>query len=112
MESWYKFAKNIGDCFVAAGRYVVHNGITNPNLILVHARIRPRMGKMKNVVYWHAWVENGSQIIDPSNGKSGGESEFDKNFYYLMADPQEVRKYSFKEVLDKTTKEGNWGPWD
>lgn len=111
-SNWYKFAKNQGDCFISAGRYISTNGIKNPNLVLVHAKIRPRMGPMKNVVYWHAWVEDGDKIIDLSNGKDIDSGQFEKNFYYLIADPQLVKKYTFKEVLEITTKVGNWGPWD
>lgn len=111
-NSWYKSARNIGDCFVVAGKYVSGEGIKNPNLTLVHARIRPRMGKMKNIVYWHAWVEDGDKILDFSNGKTGEQAEYEKPFYYLLADPQEIRKYSFSETLKMTTEHGNWGPWD
>lgn len=111
-SNWYKFAKNQGDCFISAGRYISTNGIKNPNLVLVHAKIRPRMGPMKNVVYWHAWVEDGNKVIDLSEGKTGNAAEFDKNFYYAVADPQQIFKYTFKDVLKKTLSEQNWGPWD
>lgn len=112
MNGWYKTAKNKGDCFFVSGQYVSSEGISNRNLTLVHALIRPRMGKMAGVVYWHAWVEDGNTVIDLSEGKQGEKARFDKTFYYAVADPQEIRKYTFKEVLEKTLSEHNWGPWD
>lgn len=109
---WYKEAKNRGDCFLVSGRYISSEGITNPNLVLVHAIIKPRMGKMAGVSYWHAWIEDGNKVIDLSEGKTGTAAEFNKDFYYGVADPQQIFKYTFKEVLEKTLSEHNWGPWD
>jgi hypothetical protein len=108
---WYVTSKNKGDCFYVAGDYVCTEGISNPNLVLVHAMIRPRMGTMKNVTYWHAWVEDGDVVIDLSEGKSGDKARFKKEIYYLLADPQQTQRYTFKETIDKTLSEQNWGPW-
>ncbi|MCK9435040.1 MAG: hypothetical protein M0R32_09550 [Candidatus Cloacimonetes bacterium] len=109
--SWYKTAKNKGDCFVVSGRYVSSEGIKNQNLTLVHALIRPRMGRLAGVEYWHAWVEDGNKVIDLSEGKTGEKSEFPKDFYYALADPQQIHRYSYEETLERTLAEKNWGPW-
>ncbi|GAG99888.1 unnamed protein product, partial [marine sediment metagenome] len=76
--NWYKTSQEFedipaackaGDCFEAAGRYVMDNALmgNNQNLLLVHGEVTGQ-GQLKGIKYGHAWIEKGNEIIDVSKG--------------------------------------------
>jgi hypothetical protein len=119
--NWYKKSKEVnsenipsscksGDCYCAAGRYLMDNGLKNKNLLLVHGEVTGQ-GKIHGVQYGHAWIEDGENIIDVSQRKF---LQIPKIIYYSIGqiDESKVFKYSYKDLLKKTLQTGHWGPWE
>ena len=63
--------------------------------------------------FGHAWVENGSRVIDQSNGN---DINFPKKLYYgLLKAPvkgTKLYKYTSEQVAINVLKIKHWGPWD
>jgi len=99
-----------GDCYCASGRYVMSHGFSNPNLKLVHGEVTGQ-GKIQGIKYGHAWIEDGEEVIDVSGGRF---LKLPKVIYYAIGRIEEdkVFKYDVRQVIDKTSETGNWGPWD
>lgn len=99
-----------GDCYRAAGRYILDKGIVNPNLTLVHGFVTGQ-GSISGVRYDHAWIEDGDMVIDKSNGR---DLNIPKALYYALGNisPSESIKYNPSEARKKILDNKHWGPWD
>lgn len=101
-----------GDCYQAAGRYLMDHGMfgDKPNLILVHGEVTGQ-GAIRGVKYGHAWVEDGNMVHDVSRG---GDRQIPKVLYYAIGniDESKVFKYDIEHMRHKVTETGHWGPWD
>ena len=117
--SWYKIAQEIedipdnckgGDCYQAAGRYVMDNALqgSNQNLILVHGIVSGQ-GEIAGVRYGHAWVENGEEVIDVAGGR---ELRVPKIIYYAIGNIDNTFRYTPEEMREKLIESETWGPWD
>jgi hypothetical protein len=118
--NWYKKSEKyhkgipkscqVGDCYCAAGRYLMDHGINKPNLVLVHGEVVGQ-GKISGISYGHAWIEDGDMVIDVSKGK---KLELPKVFYYALGqiDESKLLKYNLEQMREKILETGQWGPWD
>ena len=101
-----------GDCYMANGRIVMHK-ISAPDAkkwILCHGvGILQSDGKP----FGQAWVENGSRVIDQSNGN---DINLPKKLYYTLGQfpvkGYKIYKYSPEETGIAMVKNKHWGPWD
>ena len=120
-----------GDCYEAAGKYMMDNcQFEGCNLTLVHGEVQGQ-GPLSGVRYGHAWVEDGNMVIDRSNGR---DLKMPKAIYYAIGaiaspdmskwgtpaglnDPDlftggNIHKYSWEDARTKILDSENWGPWD
>ena len=102
-----------GDCYQAAGNFIIDNLSKRDDLILVHAQVVGQ-GAIQGVKYGHAWVEDKEgNVHDYSNGRN---IVLPKQVYYMLGGVKEVEpiyyKYTMKEARNKMLKEGHYGPWD
>ncbi len=116
--NWYKKAISIpkssrgGDCYRAAGKYVMDSGLFggNQNLILVHGIVTGQ-GPIRGIQYGHAWVEDGDTVIDVSSGR---DLRMPKPIYYALGNIDETQtvRYTSEEMRRKILDSKHWGPWD
>lgn len=102
-----------GDCSYAAGRYISNSAFgkkDGENYILVHGLVNGQ-GILSGIKFVHAWVENGDMVIDKSNGR---DINVPKVLYYALGNinPQETVRYTWKDVAEKMSTTGTYGPWD
>jgi hypothetical protein len=112
-----------GDCYYAAAQLVMENrfkhlfGDNNITYIgtpyLVHAEVRGQ-GKVANIRFGHAWVEDDENIYDYSNGN---QFVMPKEIYYAIGDidnqnPLKYQKYTFEEARRKMVTTRHYGEWD
>jgi len=102
-----------GDCFEAAGRYLLEHAVFGheTNLKLVHGEVAGQ-GPLEGTTYGHAWVEDGDMVIDVSNGR---DIHMPKQLYYLIGGISEINNvhhYSPVEFKKKVAQFKHWGPWD
>ena len=101
-----------GDCYETAGRIVTDELIkgSNKDIILVHGIVTGQ-GPIRGIQYGHAWVEEGDEVIDNSNGRN---LRLPKILYYALGniDPESTFRYTMEEARRKILDNGNWGPWD
>ena len=100
-----------GDCYEAAGRYMLNTGQDNNNLTLVHGEVEGQ-GSLDGVQFGHAWIEDGDNVIDVSNGK---QIKVPKIVYYQLGNISKINnlhKYNWSEAMKKMMKVKHWGPWD
>jgi len=123
-ESLLKEGTELGDCYEAAGKYMMDNCmIGDCDLVLVHGEVSGQ-GSLEGVRYGHAWVEDGDTVIDKSNGR---DLRVPKVFYYTLGQissetfddegyspmgGQNVHKYTWEEAREKIIESEHWGPWD
>ena len=98
-----------GNCFEAAGRYMMDHGLEDKNLSLVHGEVEGQ-GPLDGIKYGHAWIEKGNEVIDVSNGR---DIKMSKERYYQIGNiGNNLHRYNYKEFAGKITKYKHWGPWD
>lgn len=105
-----------GDCFEAAGKYILANKEEQPHLVLVHAEVTGQ-GPIAGIRYAHAWVEDGDLVIDVSNGR---DIRMPTIVYYALGNVHGHRppwepnwhKYTVMEAVKNVVKHRHWGPWD
>ena len=118
-----------GDCYEAAGKYMVENCmVADCNLVLVHGEVAGQ-GPLEGVTYGHAWVEDGGTVIDKSNGR---DIQMSKVLYYTLGNiagidmskwgqPEagmdvftggNLHKYTWEDAREKILNYEHWGPWD
>lgn len=95
-----------GDCYSAAGRYILDN--MDPELILVHGIVTGQ-GDIEGIQFGHAWVEDGNRVIDVSNGRN---IQLPKQFYYKLGKIKKTKRYKREEALKKMLETGHFGPWE
>jgi hypothetical protein len=112
-------AQAFGDCYEAAGRYMINNGLADPNSFLrvVHGEVAGQ-GPMKGKTFGHAWVEvhdpdnDEPMVIDPSNGR---DLHMPMSQYYNMGKINELNNYHSytpQDAAKKMTELQHFGPWD
>ena len=98
----------LGDCYVAAGRYMMDNGGMSSNIVLVHGEVSGQ-GPLKGVRFGHAWIEIGGNVLEVANGR---HMTLPKEVYYVIGNVDKTHKYGYKEFLEKIKQTGHWGPWE
>ena len=123
--NWYKTAKKAqedpalakipkgnknGDCFQAAGRYMMDNGRDDKSITLVHGEVTGQ-GRIQGIKFGHGWIEKGNDCIDVSLGRN---IVMPKEIYYMLGqiDESKVYRYNYDQFQEKILSSGNWGPWD
>lgn len=100
-----------GDCYVAAGRLVMHMHKTGLRfgVRLVHGIVSGQM-TLQGKRFGHAWVEYGDVVFDHSNGK---KLTVRKDAYYEVGEikEEEVVRYDWEEMAIRTCYHKHWGPW-
>jgi len=99
----------LGNCFQAAGRYLMNNNIQNSNLRLVHGLVTGQ-AKIEGFIHDHAWVEDGDMVIDKSNGN---DFYVPKKLYYHLGNIEEfnLTRYNWEEMTKQLVATKHWGPW-
>jgi 8-oxo-dGTP pyrophosphatase MutT (NUDIX family) len=108
-----------GDCYYIAGQFAMDN-VFSPKKIdykgtpyLVHAEVQGQ-GKVSNLRYGHAWIEDDENVYDFSNGR---ELIIPKVLYYAIGDirtnnPKKYQKYTFSEARKRMLQYKHYGCWD
>lgn len=98
--------KELGDCYVAAGKLAMDN----EDYILVHGMPAGR-GELSGKRFGHAWVEDGDNVLDYSNGK---KLKIQKIVYYAIGNinEEDCIKYTSTEACVMMLRERHWGPWE
>ena len=102
-----------GTCYEDALHYMQDN-IGDDKLRLVHGLVNGQ-GELSGIVYNHAWVESGNEVIDPSLKNQGRSNyKFPKPIYYAIGGMREktVFRYTHKEMSRKMLDVGTYGPWE
>lgn len=104
-----------GDCYEAAGRFLLDNGGTplSDDYRLVHAEVRGQ-GPLEGKTFGHAWVENLTTgwTFDYSNDR---QIMLPTPAYRKVAGVDEIgneHRYDHTAALRKMAQTGVWGPWD
>ena len=103
-----------GDCYEAAGQYMMQKcsfGNDDCNLILVHGEVAGQ-GSLEGITYGHAWVLDGSTVVDKSNGRN---IQMPQMIYYAIgqiSNISNVHQYPWLEARKKIMEYQHWGPWD
>jgi len=103
-----------GDCYEANGRYFMDKSVfpgKDKKLRLVHGEVCGS-GPLEGVSYGHAWIEDGSTVIDVSNGRN---LRLPKAVYYKIGCIDQIgntKSYKPEEFRKKVMQHEHWGPWD
>lgn len=100
----------LGDCYEAAAKYMMSNS-GSKDLILVHAEVMGQ-GQIEGLTFGHAFIIDDMNVIDVSNGKN---LVMPKTVYYAIGGIDFIGneyRYNRKQLLDKITTFGHWGPWE
>jgi hypothetical protein len=103
--------KELGDCFRAAGKFMLNHSHL-PGIKLVHAFVNGN-GKLQGKRFPHAWIEIGDAVIDNSNGNNI-VTRVDPYYKQLEVKKQkgQYAAYTSEEALKHFAKDQHWGPWD
>ncbi len=98
-----------GDCYRAAANYVIDHALfgKEKGLVLVHGTATGQ-GPIEGIKFGHAWVEDGSVVIDVSNGEN---ITMPRMFYYAIGQIEHTVKYTPEQTRDRLIKHGHFGPW-
>lgn len=97
-----------GDCYEAAAKFVIaHDACAE--IRLVHGEVTGTGGAVKGIRYGHAWVELGSVVIDPSNGRCLVAS---RGHYYAAGSVGDTRTYTPEEAMRIMLATKHYGPWE
>ena len=103
-----------GDCYEVAGRFMMDKcmlGNNDCNLVLVHGEVMGQ-GAIAGIPYGHAWILDGSTVIDKSNGRN---LSMPMQVYYALGQIDRIDnviEYPWEEARAKILEHGTWGPWD
>lgn len=111
-----------GDCFEAAGRWMMNNFSAGDDTFLVHGEIRGR-GPLQDIWFGHAWIEQGDEVIEVAGGKN---IRMPKHIYYILGTIDQpyyqdrkmhppknnVLKYTRLQTMEKLAEFKTWGPWE
>ena len=101
--------KATGDCFEAAGKYILDN--PGSGLKLVHAEVMGQ-GPLEGVTFGHAFVLDGNNVIDVSNGRN---IQMPAMIYYSLGQIDSLNNvftYTEAQAREKILEFMHWGPWD
>ena len=104
-----------GDCYEAAGKFIMDEcmlgDVVDCQYILVHGEVMGQ-GPIEGTPFGHAWVLDGSTVIDKSNGRN---LVLPMQIYYALGQIESignVHEYTWEEARTKILDYGHWGPWD
>ena len=111
-----------GDCYEAAGRWMMDNFGSNTDAVLVHGEVRGG-GGLQDVWFGHAWIEQGDEVIEVAGGKN---LRMPKDIFYILGSINQpyyqdgkmnppknnVLKYTQLEAMEKLAEFKTWGPWE
>ena len=111
-----------GDCMSAAANLMMQFNSSffgkpikskSGKTFLVHSLVHGQ-GAAKGLRFPHAWVEDGDEVLDYSNGR---EIRMDKRVYYAIGGikPNErgaYMRYTYQEMKRKLVSTKHYGPWD
>jgi hypothetical protein len=99
-------SKQLGDCYLAAGKLAMDN----EDYVLVHGMVSGR-GELAGKRFGHAWVEDGDTVLDYSNGNN---LRIPKEVYYAIGNikDEDCIKYTSTDACVMMLKEKHWGPWE
>ena len=104
-----------GDCYEAAGKFIMEEcmlgGVDDCQYILVHGEVMGQ-GPIAGIPFGHAWVLDGSTVIDRSNGR---DISMPAQLYYAIGQIDRIDnviEYPWEEARTKILDYGQWGPWD
>ncbi len=102
-----------GDCYRAAGQYMMDNCISSKdcNLILVHGEVAGQ-GSLDGMTFGHAWIVDKEMVIDRSNGRN---IQLPQPIYYALGhinDIGNIHEYSWAEAHQYMMTYEHWGPWE
>lgn len=102
----------LGNCYEAAGKYMLEASIGNENFILVHAEVMGQ-GQLQGTTFGHAFVVDIAQniVIDKSNGRN---LELPSPLYFAIGNIYDIGnyfEYTRKQMLENMLKYETWGPW-
>jgi hypothetical protein len=109
-----RIASGSGDCYEANGRYFMDRSIfpgDDKGLRLVHGEVAGQ-GPLEGVNFGHAWIEDGSTVIDVSNGRN---VRIPRVVYYAIGQIDRINNYHVytpQEFRRKINQYEHWGPWD
>jgi hypothetical protein len=106
-------ANSGGDCYEAAGKYMMDECMFGDdcNLILVHGEVAGQ-GALDGVTFGHAWVLDGGTVIDQSNNRN---LQLPRVLYYSLGQIDNIgntHEYSWEQARKIIMEYGHWGPWD
>ena len=110
----YLYEAKLGDCFQAAGRFMMDLDDKLENEVkMIHAIVRGE-GELEGRRFGHAFNKIGDVIFDNSNGD---KVVMRKEQYYKQGgiDPKEKGayiEYDKTQTMVKMLKNKHWGPWD
>jgi hypothetical protein len=112
-ESEVPGANSGGDCYEAAGKYMMDKCMfgSDCNLILVHGEVAGQ-GALEGVTFGHAWVLDGGTAIDRSNG---GNLQLPQAIYYAVGQIDQIgntHEYTWEQARKMITDSEHWGPWE
>jgi hypothetical protein len=97
-----------GDCYSAAGKYILDHPHKPDLFFLVHGIVTGQ-GPIAGIKYGHAWVEEGDLVIEVSNGRN---LRLPKAVYYALGQIEKTIRYSATEAVKKMLSSHHFGPWD
>lgn len=101
--------KTVGDCFEAAGCYLMDNHRRWRHLELVHGEVVGQ-GQIVGIRHGHAWCETDGWVIDTSNGRY---IRVPSEVYYELGQiGDNLKRYTMKDLQQWVRKTGHWGPWE
>ena len=109
--------KALGDCYEAAVHYLLDHALgmgvkePNSNLRIVHGQVAGQ-GPLEGKTFGHAWIEDGDDVIDVSNGRN---IRMPKAMYYHIGKINQINNlhsYTPEEARSRMIDTGIYGPWD
>ena len=101
--------KAVGDCYEAAGKYMLsHPG---EGLKLIHAEVQGQ-GSIADITFGHAFIVDGNDVIDKSNGRN---IRMPAVIYFALGQINNIgnyHEYSDDDLFAHIAKYKHWGPWE
>jgi len=95
-----------GNCYDANGKYFFNHTLDS-NFRIAHGTVLGQ-GSIKGIRHGHCWIENGSIVMDFSNGR---QIIMHKGQYYKIGKIKHIKRYNKEQFNKMILKHKNWGPW-